>query len=44
MSGEASRDQLKETLHAFLEWMRAADPKGQTDEVWGDVLKAECLG
>ena len=40
MSGEASRDQMKETLRAFLEWMRAADPKGQTDEVFADVLKA----
>ena len=44
MSGAASRDQMKETLRAFLEWMRAADPKGQTDAVWGDVLKVECFG
>ena len=23
----------------FLDWMRASDPKGQSEDVWKDVLK-----
>ena len=35
----ADRNSERAVAQKFLDWMRASDPKGQSDEVWRDVLK-----
>ena len=35
----ADRSSERAVAQKFLDWMRASDPKGQSDEVWRDVLK-----